>query len=479
MGKKSRPFKPVKHDPNSVIGTKSRVDAGKVDLISDVLNLAIQKHARFDEVLGCLDLSQLADIEEITKYSPNLNTELWARVVVNEIKRRPTCSGLYLSKNKIRSLEQLATWMADGVQLDFISLEDNELRGVGDLPRLQPLKLKHLVLVGNPLYDVVDAEAIKQKLKLLATLQRIDSADMSRRSLVDKLPILRTRIDQPQNEAEGIVLNFMKGYFATAEQQGKKVDAMLDFYDTNAVLSFTTFPRLSLSLTGPGLVYSHKIQQNQHNVLQNTGTTASLFSGKLEVGKGLEMIHAAQLKFDPEPLTETEVTVISESVLEGARIKERLVTATMHGKITFSFVDVRSKKANTDGMDGPKMLGFPKYFDRTWVLTARNDKICILNDSLHIREMKAEPLPIYAPRKNQRFYSVHMFRQDNLVAQLSVRTGISPLYARKALEVAEVNWDVSLGEQWVAAQQVCGFVGRAGAARDCTFFSRFRLATDQ
>ena len=345
---------------NTIVGKS--VDPDKVVLLSGILNLAIQKHARFDELSGCLDLTSLADIEEVTDHRPDLNSELWCRVVSCEVKRRPTCNALYLAKNGIRSLHYVSQFLIDGIKLSFLSLEGNEIRNVEEIPRLAPLKLKHLVLVSNPLYEAVKQEKIIQKIKMLPSLQRIDSADINRKTFVDSLPIVRCPIEPPTNPVQNIVRDFMNGYYESSQKASEKnqgVDELLDFYDTKAVMSFTSFPhRLSLSVTGPGLLYAQKLTSNHHNVLNNAGLTHSLYTGKLNVGKGLEMLHSAEMRFDPESLKEAEVSALPDSLVHETGLPCNIVTVTMHGSVTFLFEDIRAKNKKS-GDEGK--LKFVKY----------------------------------------------------------------------------------------------------------------------
>ena len=355
------------YNPLAVGAQRTTVTAEKVDMVTDIFNLAIEKHARYNEEMGCLDCSDLGSMEDIQKHSPNMNNELWCRVVVNCLKKRPACKALYLAKNKIRSLRSFNQY-THGVQLDFLSLESNDLSSIDDIVKLSSLKLKHLMLPDNPIYKGANQDTLLQKIKNgIPTLKRIDTCSLNRTGAVDNIPVASSKLDVQNDSMHKSVADFIAAYYRASQEAsgGAGVDSLLDFYDTKAMMSFTCNPhRLALSVTGDGLIFSQSLSQNHHNLQQNVNLSTSMFNGKLNVGKCLEILHRTKTTYDPAPLEASELSLLAAPLVQEARFQLPVVlTCTMHGQLTYVFEDKKKKGGKGGGNSplAPVVAEYKKY----------------------------------------------------------------------------------------------------------------------
>eukprot|EP01063_Lacrimia_lanifica_P034718 TRINITY_DN648_c0_g1_i1.p1 TRINITY_DN648_c0_g1~~TRINITY_DN648_c0_g1_i1.p1 ORF type:complete len:507 (+),score=206.77 TRINITY_DN648_c0_g1_i1:59-1579(+) len=424
----------------------------KTDTTCDVFSLAIEKYGRLNDN-GLLDCANLNSIDEIKKYNPNMNNQMWCTIVTKTVKKSKGCKALTLDGNGIRNLYYLASALGDGVELDSLSLQNNKIDSTNDLVHLRPLKLQHLMLQGNPLYTKTNEEELFQAIKKhLPTLLRIDGCFIDRSTAIDTAVPIKAPSDLAVDAAAGgldqAVVGFMEKYYVASETcsgPDGTVDSLLGMYDMKATMSLSIQPGLSFSLTGKGLQFAAKLKAN--NRLVNVGT--------LNVGKCLEVLHEAKITYDSQAiLKHTEALLMAPETVAGAGYSSvfaspsgdpTLVTVTTHGSMTYSFEE-----------KGGKKMDFKKYFDRTWILTAKGGGPVIVNDMIHIRDTKQEKEPVFRPQQNDAYYGLHMKQEDDRVIALSSRTNVRPAIARSCLEMPEVEWDVDKAASHVEAYMTSG-----------------------
>eukprot|EP01064_Diplonema_japonicum_P017644 TRINITY_DN2589_c0_g2_i2.p1 TRINITY_DN2589_c0_g2~~TRINITY_DN2589_c0_g2_i2.p1 ORF type:complete len:405 (+),score=79.89 TRINITY_DN2589_c0_g2_i2:40-1254(+) len=345
----------------------------RVVLIADVLNLVVEKYARMNG--GLMDCSSVVSMEELKKYSPNMSTDMWARIVAKTVKDSKTCTALSLDNNNIKQLYSLASHLQPELQLDSLSLKDNHISSIEDIRKLEPLQLKHLCLEGNPIYKADPQLLYKSLKKALPSLLRIDSTPVDRSSVIDTLPQVPGGIDEA-NPMQATVKGFMDSYFSTTAKNS--ADDMLDFYDSKAVMSLTLDDKFKL---GSGVEGGLLIRSLRSVARCRHGGAGNVFVGKLNVGKCLEALMKAKATYDGSTILQhTEIGQVSGTLLGSTQFPlPALVTVTMHGVVSFPVSKVDLKK----------------YFDRTWLLAVKNGAPIIVNDMLHLRETHAKLDPVF------------------------------------------------------------------------------------
>eukprot|EP01059_Diplonema_ambulator_P005409 TRINITY_DN15143_c1_g1_i1.p1 TRINITY_DN15143_c1_g1~~TRINITY_DN15143_c1_g1_i1.p1 ORF type:complete len:528 (+),score=193.11 TRINITY_DN15143_c1_g1_i1:71-1654(+) len=422
---------------------KAASGAGNPDQICDVFSLLLEKYSRFQH--GILDCGKLEELEEIKKYNPNLNAALWCKVITMAVKKVKGCKALSLDGNNVKVLYHLAESLSDGVVLDSLSLQHNQISNIEDIQKLRPLKLRHLLLRGNPLYKG-DKTALLAKIKQhLPTLERIDGLEIARSTVVDHIPLEYVGINE-SDPSQASIKEFIAAYFTMSQScsgPDKSVDSMLDFYDNKAALSFTLQPKLAMASSGHGLALFQKLNQNQHNVILNPNAPTT-FQGKLNVGKCLEILHMASITYDSSSiLCNTEITPVPPEVLQSAQLPcPHLFSVVMHGKLTFAFPGKGKETTNYD-----------KYFDRTWLVMPKSGSAVIVNDVLHLRDIKEEKDAVYRKAKSKAYYGLHLYSDDMKVIQLASETGLSLAAARSCLELDEAGpWDLEKARACIQAK---------------------------
>ena len=158
---------------------------GKVADLANLLSLLIEKHNKFQS--GLLDLSSMMKYDEIKNIQPA--TDLGAAVVAAVMKKKEAKS-LSLENNKMTTLGNLARHIKEAVaEIDSLSLADNNISDIKEIQKLAPLRVKHIFLRGNPLYNATDKKNLFIAIRrALPTLVRVDDVEIDRSSALDTVP---------------------------------------------------------------------------------------------------------------------------------------------------------------------------------------------------------------------------------------------------------------------------------------------------
>ena len=243
-------------------GGKKGLNNPKVDMLADVVMLSIQKYERLQR--NHLDLTSWAAVEEMKKHKVDFNTDLWASVLGEVLKRCKQVEALTLDNNKIKGVRLISfnihkvMTSVPNFKIDSLSLQHNEIQSIEELGTLASLRLRHLLLQHNTIYKyeqnrnnnifpfrtpphstLVSAhrssgdkleKAIK---KALPTLQRIDDYPIVRTSPIDLMDAkpqpgyvpcpfatrTHTRTHSglnPNDSIHQVVREFMMRYFSCA-----------------------------------------------------------------------------------------------------------------------------------------------------------------------------------------------------------------------------------------------------------------------
>eukprot|EP01062_Namystynia_karyoxenos_P000624 TRINITY_DN10229_c0_g1_i1.p1 TRINITY_DN10229_c0_g1~~TRINITY_DN10229_c0_g1_i1.p1 ORF type:complete len:582 (+),score=215.08 TRINITY_DN10229_c0_g1_i1:72-1748(+) len=474
----------------------SRSDA-TVSSLADVLKLVLEKYSRYQNEL--LNLADLRSIEELKKHDPRLDRKLWAEVVARCIKQitdKPgqMVRGITLDNNHITDLTHLSNAFQDaGLQLDSISLRDNNIRDIQVISMLRSLRLRHLILAGNPIYEADEKKLMRALKKALPSLDCIDSRIIERNTALDQLRPVQKGFSE-QVEFHRPVLAFVQQYFGVCQGFAAgttNVEGLLGCYvPANAMATITVAKGFKLGTTPEAEDYCKALVMASHNVHQQPYKEAyrCCNQGRLSIGSMLQKLHGMHFDVDPQDiLKNTDLTMFDPGALAQVGFPlQALMTVSMHYAVTYSVKDSRDDTETR----------VRRYCDRTWSLTAQvqqggQTQIFIINDFIHLREPmreKSAVLVATAPVQGAKvFYSLHLYQEDVKVVELAAASGLFPEIARLCLEETDAGpWDLEKAAQLFQKRKASGalqpqhFAGVTDKAQiACRVFSeRTRLTMD-
>jgi len=230
-----------------------------------LLNLYCEK--RWNGQSGMLDLSGLAKAEDLAELTCNLNTtnfcEKLAGIIAKGEVWAKSLNSLNLSDNNITNLRNICQALAHhDVRVQNLCLSGNRVKELEEIDFLVDLKLREVMLSGNPIAGLGDKyhRYVVKKLKSIELLDTVSVKDW-RSQLLPSLPEPRDSCLSDENTA--VVTQFCQRYFAAVDRAD--FDSLLDAYAPSCLFSLVAEKSVRIH-QGPAKTYHSNLLLRSHNV---------------------------------------------------------------------------------------------------------------------------------------------------------------------------------------------------------------------
>lgn len=304
----------------------------------------------------------------------------------------PGIETLSLQNNKLRSVSWFSTLALRLPNLRNLSLSNNLIPNYKSLENIKGakfLKLRELVLTGNPVYDrevqkAGNAEIYRKNIcKIFPTIEILDMEPVLR-----VMPIIRSKyeiyggfIDDPTTQAAAF--GFLESYFTLFDAADRK--ALGSYYSDQAVFSLCV----------------NVIRPNGSSTTSSGVPNLKYFSDWIRLDRNLDKLksperRASRLAVGPVQICSllTDLPTTSHPIRSDPALKLFMVDAFQQNSELGALLYINIHGQMTVNNSGKKS------FDRTFVLApaapgsramAKGYPVCIVNDMLVIRHFEAEP----------------------------------------------------------------------------------------
>eukprot|EP01006_Ploeotia_vitrea_P052123 TRINITY_DN67654_c6_g1_i2.p1 TRINITY_DN67654_c6_g1~~TRINITY_DN67654_c6_g1_i2.p1 ORF type:complete len:402 (+),score=48.58 TRINITY_DN67654_c6_g1_i2:50-1207(+) len=260
---------------------------------------------RWDKTARLLDLSQLKSAEAFTGigWVPDLNTLSFCTKlcsVISEIYVPLHVQSLSFSDNGISTLLHLSKCLSSSdISIANLCLSNNKLSMLSELDNLKDLRLREVMLTGNPVATHVQYK--QYSIKKLSSLELLDGDPIMglRATLMPRLPPVVGGHCDDTNKLD-MLGKFTQKFLAAVDQ--RQQESLLDAYDKNALFSFTVDTKMTL----PNVPRANQLFSNLLRVSHNLQTAQGKARPTQGVRQGrLKTVEAMFRVVWPDPFTTT------------------------------------------------------------------------------------------------------------------------------------------------------------------------------
>lgn len=389
----------------------------KVDgLTHRLLKLYMEKN--WNPQAKALNLANLIESPDLSDMVPDFNKNMFCqklcKIITETEEFAKNLESINLAGNKIYTLRHFCSAMqAYQLPLQNLCLSNNIIKELGEVDHLAEVKLREVMLDGNPVASRGD-EYHRYVVKKLKTIQLLDGVDVRawRKELLPKLPEVADSFC-PQQEHGALIMAFCQRYYKCVDEGD--LSSLSDAYTNDAIFSYTLERDPVPSQNhGKANAYHSGLFHKSHNLKtkRNADNTANVKCKRdlvitslrqlYGLDHGWKMSHAVeQFKLDAFPLNDT-------------------ILCTIHGSYKYWCPDATQ-------------IEFKKCFDRTFLLVPNTANTGwparIANDMLSLRANQVTPIVLPA---------------EDLHTQVKRATGMNDMFVAKLLEQANNNIEFAL-----------------------------------
>lgn len=412
-----------------VINVRSGIPQVQIDdSLKQRMKIAMNK--RYHALNKALDLSQFhADPDLLDVFVGLFRPTVMMAVIDIIAENIPELEALNLNNNKIHLLDHFKCVPTKLPNLTVLHLANNRVANVSSLEPFRGCGLVELDLTGNPLKDryrdtSMYTNDVRNKFPKLMKLDGLELPKQIGFDIEDEKRLPPAKASFLCNSAGAdIVRQFLEQYFIIYDSADRQ--PLLNAYHEHAMFSLTT--AYSQQVNNSQRLYPYiSYNRNLMRTRDNEQRQKHLKIGRLPIVSLLSELPATH--HDPQSFG-VDLTLFTE----------KLILLTVTGLF-------KEKKAGGSAE-------IVRSFQRSLVIVPSGSGFCIKNELMHInvatnRQEKsifnapANPTPIQqmpANSQQQPTLGMNDDTKQNMILQMSMKSGMNMEWSRKCLE--ETNWD--------------------------------------
>eukprot|EP00668_Euglena_longa_P003171 GGOE01003704.1.p1 GENE.GGOE01003704.1~~GGOE01003704.1.p1 ORF type:complete len:527 (-),score=90.59 GGOE01003704.1:1227-2579(-) len=338
-----------------------------------LLNLYCEK--KWNGQTGMLDLSGLGKAEDLAELNCNFNSSFFCEKLAQTIARgeiwAKSLNSLNLSANGIYTLRHLTQALTHhDVRIQNLCLSDNRIKDLSEIDELLDLKLREVLLAGNPVAGLGD-KYHRYVVKKLRSIELLDSVSVQdwRKELLPTLP--EPRDSSLTEENANLVFQMCRLYFSAVDQGN--FDALIDAYDKKCIFTHVSEPSQRIYKHPASKAYHSNLQFRSHNLKKEYSVknpSKYCFSGRPAIIGFLqkELYCRVQTKHDVSTF-KADATTMGDTII-----------ATVHGLYTYV---VEGDKTEYQRCFDRVFVFRPNTIGTEWPARIANDSVTIRSPQDH------------------------------------------------------------------------------------------------